>query len=164
MLKIIPSMKELDFSQLMDVYLEGNQENGQFLFPDMPEGLQMLHAQQDFYAYLTQVFYKTKRAAYYVWIQEDLYVAAVRTEPYRDGILISALETKPSHRGRGYATKLLHSVCNEHCGRYIYSHVSKQNAASLRVHKKCGFAIVSDMAVYIDGSVSRNAYTLKIDV
>ena len=161
MLKIIHSMKELNFSQLMDVYQEGNHEDGRFLFPVMPEGLQMIHVQQDFHAYLMQFFFKTKGAAYYVWIQGGVYVAAVRTEPYRDGLLISALETKPCHRGFGYATNLLQAVCLEHCGTNLYSHVGKQNRASLRVHKKCDFEIVSDMAVYIDGSVSRNAYTLK---
>lgn len=163
MLKVISSMKELDFSQLMDVYQEANQENGRFLFPDMSEGLQLLHAQQDFYAYLSQVFFKTKGAAYYVWTRDDLYVAAVRTEPYRDGLLISALETEPSHRGNGYATSLLRALRSEHSDKTFYSHVTKQNMASLRVHKKCGFEIVSEVAVYIDGSVSRNAYTLKND-
>lgn len=162
MLNIIHSMKELAFSQLMEVYQEGNQENGQLLFPDLPEGLQLIQAQQDFYTYLSQIFFKTTDAAYYIWTEEGKYVAAVRTEPYRDGILIAALETHPSFRRYGYATKILQAVLSERGDAAVYSHVSKKNAASLQVHFKCGFEIISDTAVYIDGSISQRAYTLSV--
>ena len=46
-------------------------------------------------------------------------------------------------------------------GRPVYSHVGKRNTASMALHMGCGFEKIQDCAVYIDGSVSQNAVTLK---
>lgn len=88
------------------------------------------------------------------------YISALRLEPYKDGLLLEALETAPRHRRKGYGYQLLKAVLNAFPDRKIYSHVSKRNVPSLAIHEKCGFRKISDAAAYIDGSVNERAVTL----
>ena len=159
MLKLATKMEQLKFSCLMEVYVEGNLENGAHFHPEASEQLQLMQAEQSFYAYLTQSFFRTPGAVYAIWEEQGKYISALRLEPYEDGLLLEALETAPAYRRKGYAEKLIRSV-QERFPQKIYSHVSKQNRASLKVHQKCGFRQVLDYARYIDGSVARNAVTL----
>lgn len=164
MLCIASSLKDLNFSALMDVYIEGNQENAAEAWPELPEGPAILQAEQTFYQYLHDDFFTVDGAFYALWQEDGAYISALRLEPYRDGLLLEALETAPAHRRRGYAAKLILAVL-AHIGRgKIYSHVSKRNLASLRVHEKCGFSRILEYAVYIDGSVNQNACTLCVEL
>ena len=70
----------------------------------------------------------------------------------------------PQHRGKGYAKQLLKAVLDymEKEDRLpVYSHVSKQNPVSLAVHAAAGFSEFLPYSVYVDGSVSHNALTLR---
>lgn len=163
MLIIAESMRELSFGKLMEVYAEGNLENGRDLWPELPEGQQLLHAEQAFYQYLTEVFYRTSGAAYAIMEQEGSYVSALRLEPYRDGLLLEALETDPGKRRKGHAESLIRDVqvmLRSQGAVKLYSHVHKRNIPSLRIHEKCGFHRISEIAVYIDGSVNDRCCTL----
>ena len=74
---------------------------------------------------------------------------------------LQALETKPDSRAMGYAGKLIRETLRTlPGGTKVYSHVSKRNAASLAVHRVCGFLPVLDYAVEIDGTVTRKCFTL----
>jgi GNAT superfamily N-acetyltransferase len=159
MLHLATKTHQLDFAQLMAVYVEGNAENGRELYPQLSPQEQILRAEQAFYQYLTECFFKTPQAVYAIWVENGEYLCALRLEPYCDGLLLEALETAPHARRQGWATKLIQAVQREFPQK-IYSHVGKRNAASLAVHRKCGFLQVQDYARYIDGSVARNAYTL----
>ena len=159
MLQIIGNLKDLAFGELMAVYAEGNRENGEEFWPELSAGEQILRAEQDFYQYLREVFFRTKGAVYCIWLQKGHYVSALRLEPYEDGLLLAALETAPSFRRQGYAVQLVQAV-QKTFPQKIYSHVSKENRPSLAVHRKCGFSQILEYARYIDGSVSRNAVTL----
>lgn len=160
MLLIYDHLKDLSFSKLMTVYEEGNKENGEELWPDMEESRRILRAEQEFYQYLRQVFFPTANARYFVWEESGDYVSALRLEPYRDGLLLEALETAPTMRKRGYAVKLIRAV-QEFCpGAKIYSHVSKRNVASLKTHEDCGFRRIAENAVYSDGSITSRSCTL----
>lgn len=158
MLHIARSMAQLNFSRLMDVYIEGNRENAADLYPDLPEGQGLLQAEQDFYQYLRQVFFAVPGAYYAILRENGEYVSALRIEPYKDGVLLAALETAPCHRNKGHAEQLVRAVLSKE--KKVYSHVSKNNGASLRVHEKCGFARIWEQAVYIDGSVNGKCCTL----
>lgn len=164
MLKLIDSLEGLDFRQLMDVYEEGNRINGKEFYPEHAENLQIIFAEQDFYTYLKE-FFKEPTARYAVWMHEGRYVAALRVERYNDGLLLNALETVPALRRNGFASKLILAVL-EHLqsggNGKLYSHVDKQNSASLAVHLSCGFLVVSDQAVYLDGTVRTDSVTLSI--
>lgn len=159
MLYIATKMQELNFSQLMAVYEDGNRENGEVFFPDLSEGQQMIRAEQSFYEYLREGFFSVSGAVYALWVEDGNYVSALRLEPYEDGLLLEALETAPAQRRKGYAEQLMRAVQAQFPEK-IYSHVSKRNVASLAVHEKCGFRQVLDYAKYIDGSVARTAVTL----
>ena len=159
MVIIASSLSELSFSKLMEVYLEGNLEKAREDHRGLSEyaGLQL--AEQDFYQYLRECFFQIPGARYAVLEDDGAYRSAVRWEPYMDGVLISALETAPEARRKGYAERILREVLSR-IDTKVYSHVSKKNLPSLSVHKKCGFRVIADRARYLDGSVNSRAYTL----
>ena len=159
MLIVANRMNEFSFGKLMEVYEEGNLENGQDLWPDEPKDRRLALAEQEFYSYLQQVFFKTAGAAYLIWEDGGCYVSALRLEPYRDGLLLEALETHPAHREKGFAAGLV-SAAVDYAQTKIYSHVGKKNVPSLRTHEKCGFRKILDYAVYADGSVNNRCCTL----
>lgn len=156
----------MDIEQLMLVYLQGNLENGSLHYPECGENEQRRRAEDDFISYLCEDFFRQPGAIYAVWAPDGVYKAALRLEPYRDGLLLEALETAPEARRQGYATVLIRKVMSYlqplkwTC---IYSHIHKRNIASLNVHKKCGFQIISDSATYIDGTVTQSSFTLRYD-
>ena len=160
MLIVAKYLREIAFGKLMDVYQEGNLENGQDRWPDEPAGRQIALAEEDFYHYLQQVFFKTDGAVYLIWEERGKYVSALRLEPYRDGLLLTALETHPQMRRRGFAEKLVKAALEYAEDLAVYSHVSKTNIASARTHEKCGFEKMLDYAVYADGSVNNRSCTL----
>lgn len=164
MLQIVTRLRDLDFRQLMDVYEEMNRLNGKAQYPALSSGAQLIQAEQDFYGYLQECFFPTEGAFYAVWSPEGRYAAALRMEPYRDGLLLAALETAPQARGKGYAKALVKAVqayLSEKKPGVVYAHVEKRNLPSLTVHYACGFQKISDNAIYIDGSVLRSSVTLK---
>ncbi len=159
MLKIVEKFGQLDFRQLMDVYIEGNEENGACRYPNLPENQRLLEAEQDFCQYLRECFFPTEGAFYALWVVEGRYVSALRLEPYQDGLLLEALETAPEHRQMGYAKALVQAVLSHVGEQKIYSHVHKRNTPSLRTHESCGFRRILDHAVYADGSVLTKSCT-----
>lgn len=161
MVKMIYKIHDMDFDQLMQVYEEGNRENGMENYPRFSSSEQILAAQQDFYGFL-QEFFKNTQAFYAVLEEDGVYKVALRMEPYMDGLLLEALETKPSDRRRGYAKKLIVKVLaylENTQYRKVYSHIHKKNAASIAVHHACGFKQTLPYARYIDGSVLHSSYT-----
>ena len=58
MLYLARSLSRLHFSSLMAVYAESNRENGREFWPEEPEMRQIQLAEEDFYRYLSQVFFR----------------------------------------------------------------------------------------------------------
>ena len=164
MLLIINRFSELNYSKLMNVYLEYIINAGKEHYPYFSDEEQRFHAEFDFYHYLNSVFFRQPNSFYAIWEDGGEYKAALRLEPYCDGLLLCALETAPEARQHGFATSLIESVLRylreQNIGT-IYSHVSKTNIPSMKVHLKCGFQITGNHAVHLDGSVLRNSYTLS---
>lgn len=161
MLIVAGKMRDIAFFKLMETYQEGNLENGQERWPDEPAGRQLALAETDFYNFLQQVFFKTDGAVYLIWEEKGTYISALRLEPYRDGLLLAALETHPQMRKQGFAEKLVKAALEYVGETVVYSHVSRNNTASLRTHEKCGFEKALDYAVYADGSVNNRCFTLR---
>lgn len=162
MLKIAHKLHQLNFSRLMQVYEEGNRENGADRYPDQPEYLQLQLAESDFYDFARE-FFAAPGAMYAVWDLVTRYASALRLEPYQDGLLLEALETAPDLRRLGYAKTLVLetlAALDDQGGVKVYSHVNKGNKASLAVHAACGFTRILEHAVYIDGSVLQSCCTL----
>lgn len=161
MLVIAKSFRELRFSELMQVYEQSNLEAAEER-KTLPPMFALQLAEQDFRQYLQEVFFRTPSAFCCIWEEKGRYVSALRLEPYRDGLLLAALETAPTFRKQGYASALIRAV-QQHlaaCGSVkIYSHVNKQNTASVCTHEKCGFRVISDRAVYLNGSVDSHCST-----
>lgn len=163
MLQIATAFSELNLFALDRIYRDYLKESAGENYPDAEEEYGIILAQEDFHSYLRDWFFKEKVAFYALWASDSVCVSALRMEAYRDGLLIEALETDPEMRCRSHATALLRSAVAYADEKYhlnIYAHISKRNAASLAVHRKCGFEKVLDYAVYIDGSVSQNAITV----
>lgn len=162
MLILAHSLRELRFGELMAVYADSNLEAASER-PNLPSAFALQLAEQDVYQYLKEVFFPNSGALCAVWEEEGSYVSALRLEPYRDGLLLEALETAPGCRRKGYAASLIRAV-QEHLraqgGVKLYSHVNKRNAASLKTHESCGFSVISDHAVYINGSVDYRCCTM----
>lgn len=154
MLHMARKLGELDFSRLMEVYMEGNLEKAE-------EGVTLLEAEQDFYQYLREVFFATPGALYFVWTEGKRYVSALRLEPYQDGWLLAALETAPEYRRKGYGKALVEAVLALPEYSRIYSHIHWKNTPSIALHEACGFQKILDYGVYIDGSVNRYTFTYR---
>lgn len=150
MLKLVYKMKDLPFGQLMQIYSEEYDAE----------------AQQDFYDYLRSCFFRTDGAVYALWLEGDQAVSALRLEPWKDGLLLTGLETAPDRRNCGYALCLLRAALQwqrERGNVRVYSHIHKQNSASIHLHEKCGFRRISDTAAYLDGSVDSRGATYLCD-
>lgn len=154
MLLIADSFRQLDFAKLMEVYAQGNGENGAEKYPELSAGEQLLQAEQDFYQYLRQGFFLQPGDRYCIWQEDGRYISALRLQSYRDGLLLEALETRPDCRRQGYGEGLIRAVQGLIGDKKLYSHISHRNAASQAIHQKCGFVKISDMARYADGSVN----------
>ena len=165
MLEIIKSLDKLPFGELMSVYEEGNRGNGAEHYPKLSANLQLLEAEQDFYAYL-KCFFRQEDSFYVLLRQNGVLVSALRIEPYQDGWLLAALETKPDQRNRGYAKTLVRqllSFMQETDRLPIYSHIGKHNLSSQKVHITCGFQEKLPYAIYADGKVNDYCKTYFYD-
>lgn len=160
MLIEVKSFEALDFAALMEVYIEGNQENADEFFPDEPPETKMELAHNAFRQYLRESFFQIPAACCWIWAEGDRYISALRLEPHGDGWLLEALETRPDCRRQGYARKLITAVLERlPAGTRVYSHVSKRNAASLAAHRSCGFVKLLDYVTEDDGSRSDHQVT-----
>lgn len=163
MLRVIRSMAELPFGDLMKIYVQSNLERGQ-KWIDEPEERRLAWAEQEFYAYLRQCFFTLPGSRYFLWELQGRAVSALRCESYADGVLLTALETAPDCRGRGYAKALLTAVLRYLEKGSIYVHIRRDNTASISVHLFCGFVKVKSGARMLDGSYSgdHDTYLLKL--
>lgn len=167
MLVIVKKYRDLNIGQLMNICVQSCCESGKRNYPQLSDSEQFLRAQGELYQYLQDDFFQNEDTFCAFWKAEGHYVSTLRIEPYRDGLVLSALETAPQMRGRGYAKSLVGGVCDllrSHTGLKLYSHIDRNNLSSVAVHVSCGFQKVSDCAVYLDGSVSDRADTYLLTV
>lgn len=152
MIIIAKKLEELDFSALMEIYAEGNEENALKCWPEKYPEERTALARESYFEYLRDGFYGESHGTYYIYEEAGVYLAALRLECFMEGLLLEALETRPNARQKGFAKKLIKAVqALLPSGTRVYSHVSKSNAASIAAHKACDFEIVCDYVVCDDG-------------
>ncbi len=166
MLKIFRSPHQLDIRKLVEVYKESIQLSGRDNYRHLSSYEREDEAERDFYDYWQHQFFIVPEAVCGVWEISGEYVAAVRLEPYNEGLLLAGLETAPRHRKKGYGKMLVKAVIRQLLpddGTVLYAHINKKNIPSLRLHKSCGFTETLEYAVFLDGSVScyYSTYSLK---
>lgn len=167
MLKVVRSMSELPFEQLMEVYHESNIRCAQRHWGEYSTeyGLEMVRRMA--YEELQCGFFSIPDAAVCLWMWEGECVSALRLEPWEDGWLLTALETAPACRKKGYAQALLAAVqanLAQSGPVRLYSHIHRHNAASIRLHRQCGFRQIADTAQLLDGTVTTQMGTYLFDV
>ena len=161
MLNIAKSFSDLRVFELLDVYAASNRLLAQTRFPGKDIAEAMLQIENDLIAYLRDDFFSISGAYCAMWEEYGSYVCALRIEPYQDGLLLSGLETVSNLQNRGLAEMLIRSVLDRtDPGTAVYSHVYRRNAASMHVHKKCGFQTFLDHAVLLDGTRDAGSDTL----
>ena len=159
MLEYIFDIKSLPFMEICQVYEQSlacglEHENS-------GETARYWKEENDLYLQL-QDFFANRDSRMAVWRTVDGIQAALRLEHHRDGLLLFALETRPDSRRKGFASSLVEQVLADlDAGEIIYSHVRKDNSASMQLHFKCGFTVHSDVGRLLDGSVSNAYVTLK---
>lgn len=153
MLYLARSLSQLHFGSLMAVYADANRENGREAWPEEPEMRQIQLAEEEFYRYLSQVFFKTPGAICAVWEENG----TVRQRPALGAVpgraSAGSAGNRPGAATKGLCRGLIEAVqtyLGE--GGKLYSHVDKRNLPSLKTHEKCGFRRIADIAVYVDGS------------
>ncbi len=152
MLEYIFDIKSLPFMEICQVYQQS-------LAMETTEDY--WSESNDLYQQLKDFFLK-KNGYMAVWRTEDGVQSALRLEPYRSGYLLCSLETRPDVRRRGFASMLVNAVLADLTkGSVVYSHVKKDNLASMQLHFKCGFVMHADAGRLLDGSVSDAFATLK---
>ena len=164
MLREYQSLKDFPFSAVMSIYEETNRKTGKSRYPDEPPERQVALAEGELYNYLRDVFFSQPVAKYYLWLVGDRPVSALRIEPYRDGFLVSAMETAPESRSHGYAKALLQAVIHGMVPVRLYSHIHHRNAASIAVHTACGFRKIRDCAVTLDGTFTSKMGTYFLEI
>ena len=160
MLRIVNRSSDMPKSALFSICRESLLEQGRTEYPSLSEGQALEQAELDLWEYLRTDFF-SQHGLYAFWEKEGRPVSALRLEPFRDGMLLEALETMPEERCKGNAKALIAAVQKEFCPCVLYSHVAKDNLPSLKVHRECGFTEESDHAVFVDGSVSSRYFTLR---
>ena len=167
MIQKITSYFDIDKRKLMDVYSESNYENTDYFFPDEADkNVAVKKVENGFLDFLKTEFFTRPGNVYWVLEKDGIWISALRTSEIQNSLYyIEALETRPDHRGRGYASQLLTGVIGalQQGGPFrLCDCVGKRNAASLRTHKKCGFAVISDAGYdYLSGSSDDSVYGLE---
>ena len=166
MLKIVKSISELNIPQFLSVYQESIRKNGRDQYRNFPENQQINLSEADLLDYMRDDFFRQCDAFCALWMADGVYKSILRIEPFRDGVLLHALETAPDDRKNGYGYELIKSVIaylkQSQC-KVVYSHIHKRNVPSIQLHKKCGFQRISESAALVDGTVTQNYCTMCLN-
>lgn len=154
MLTYIRDTKSIPFFEISQVYQQSIED------PDRSDNL--WQEEQDLYHELLDLV-EHRKGVLAMWRTEQGIQTVLRLEKHLDGYLIHSLQTRQQSRRKGFALKLMTAVLQDHPkGTVFYSHVMKDNVASLQLHLRCGFQVHSDMARLMDGTVSNRYVTLKL--
>ena len=153
MLLEFKSMTDEEISRLIhDVYPEGCIENAKWRYPDREDLSQAIEEEAEYFAkFLKEKFFPKENNTYYVLDVEGEWVSALRLTELDGFYYLEALETPPKQRKMGYGARVLKETIEFLAKRgpvVIRDSVKKDNLASLATHRKCGFVIEHENAIY----------------
>ena len=162
MLLKITALADADIPKIMAIYAEGNRENAEYFYPDIPVEAGIAKEERKFAKMLREEFFTKSENAMYVWQTDGRWVAALRLTEMDEFYYLEALETRPDQRKQGYGTALLKGLCASLCAQgpvVIRDCVRKRNEASLRTHLAAGFVIERESGVeYPSGKTDERSY------
>lgn len=162
MLLRLTELPDGDIPKLMAIYAEGNRENAEYFYPELPLLEGIAREEEKFVAMLRETFFPKPGNAVYVLESEEQWVAALRLTQMEDFYYLEALETRPDQRKKGYGKALLKAVCSELSVRgavMIRDCVYKRNQASLQTHLAAGFVIERETGIeYPGGTIDERSY------
>ena len=170
MLIKITSYDGIDSRKLMNLYAESNIENVDYFYPNMADKTAALAlVEEGFLNYLKTDFFVRPNATYYILEEEGNWVSALRISLVENSecrrYYMEALETHPSSRHKGYASRLLVEVIAtlKHGGSFILCDcVSKHNEPSFKTHLKCGFKIATNEGFdYLQNETDLHSYGME---
>ena len=140
--------------KLMDIYRQSNIENIAYFFPDAGNEETGLAMVENSFMEFMEEFITREENRCYIWEEEGEWLSALRVERFDGYWFLEALETRPDRRKRGYAERLMIAVIQRLRGYgrvIIRDSVSKNNEASIALHRKCGFFIETENGVDYPG-------------
>lgn len=145
-----------------EIYGESNLENVRWDNSEVEDFSKLLFEYEKGYMDFVQSFLDSEENRYYIWEINGQWVSALRMTKVEDFYYLEALETAKQCRKKGYGTEFLQELIRllKRCGRVIIrSNVSKNNMASLALHRKCGFAIEEENGInYLTGEQRASVY------
>ena len=163
MLREFDSINENERYRLVhEIYGESNLENVRWDNPEVEDFSKLLFEYEKGYMDFVQSFLDSEENRYYIWEINGQWVSALRMTKVEDFYYLEALETAKQYRQKGYGTKFLQELIEllKKRGKVIIrSNVSKNNMASLALHRKCGFAIEEENGInYLTGEQRASVY------
>jgi len=164
MLKFDRRFNAEEGEKILRVYEEGILENARELYENTDYAEAIRRERKAFLSFFDK-FLTLPGNSYWVLAEGGDWVSALRLSEVKPRVFyLEALESRPDKRRQGCALRLLEGVFEnlKRQGPFrIGDCVHKKNAASLRIHEKAGFRIVSDEGIsYLDGSRSSWEYSL----
>lgn len=162
MLLRLTELTDADIPKLMAIYADGNRDNAEYFYPELPLMEGIAKEERKFVTMLREMFFPKPENELFVWRMESQWVAALRLTRLDGFYYLEALETKPDQRKKGYGRALLEAMCKELAVRgavTIRDCVAKRNEASLRTHLSAGFVIDQDPGIdYLGGETDERCY------
>ena len=144
------SLDDIDFKALMELYLEGNTENGKYFSKvnglTADEGRNL--SENQFKSFLEDTFFNNNsNNIYFIVKNENTYISAVRANYMSNNCYyLEGLETNPDFRHKGYATLLYDYIFKYlKATTKLFLTIAINNEFSIKTHIKSGFIETSEL-------------------
>ena len=151
MLLVFETMNDKELEKLTELYAEGCYKNAKYLHPNDEDLTEAILEQKRGHVAFFKEFLTKKGNTYYVLEEAGQWVSTLRMTKVNDFYYLEALETPVEYRKKGYGSKIIMEVISylkQDGPVIIRDSVKKDNLASLATHRKCGFVIEHENAIY----------------
>lgn len=155
---VFENFDSVNIGEFLNVYKESSEHNSAKWYPEMSEKEALTEYENGYIGYMQNEFFDGRRKLF-VLSDGHKYLSALRLiEISQNRYYLEALETAPEFRKRGYGKELILQTekhLKSKSGEFsVFSHVAKDNTASLNTHFAAGFEITADY--YIENGETIN--------